>query len=168
MENTGDNALELQALVEHVALDSDGRRITIPKQFADRMRWDADGKAITRWLWFVSPGRYRLLSDDQVGTDPQLDTFRSLMLEEWPKPSTTATSVQPPEITAAVARLVRVEVKTNKSYWRLSLPVEFDPFIPDDCDRKALTVLVSPEGYLEVWYKDVLRNAILSSPVTRK
>ncbi len=157
----------LTALFEHVTLDPEGRRIAIPKQFADRILPNTTAGTANFWLWFVSPGQYRLLSDDQVGSDPQLESLRSIMDEEWSKPSAAATYAQPPEMTAMVARLVRVEIATSKSCRRLSLPIEFAPFVPADCEKRALTVVLSPEGFLEIWYTDALRRAVFSSSLPR-
>jgi hypothetical protein len=118
--------------------------------------------AIPAWLWTISLGRYRLLSDEQADTAPNLELLRSLFLGEELLPSSEPTAAKKPEDAAVVAMLYRVELKSNKSYWRLTLPTALKEFIPPDCDGGKLSIFLSLEGYLEIWYTDILRKALFS------
>jgi hypothetical protein len=152
----------LDALIVNVTLDLSGRRIQLPKQFSDRLTWLRGSDAISAWLWIISPGGYRLLSDEQAEADPNLELLRSLFLGEELMPSSEPTAAKKPEDAAVVAMLYRVELKSSKSYWRLTLPTALNEFIPQDCDGKKFSISLSLEGYLEIWYTDILRKALFA------
>lgn len=154
--------MNVEALVVHVTRDVDGNRIPLPKHLSDRLDWLRGSEAIPAWLWTISPGRYRLLSDEQAQVDPKLEFLRSLILNEEPIPPSDATSAKRSEDTAVVAMFIPVQVKPSKLYWRLSFPKELDEFIPLDCDRNKFSILFSPERHLEIWYTTILRNALFS------
>jgi len=159
--------MALDALIEHVTLDLQGRRIQLPKQFSDRLPWLSGSDTVPAWLWTISPGAHRLLSEEQTESDPSLELLRSLFVSEKILPSSAPTIANKPEDTAVVARLYRVELKSNKSYWRLTLPSALNEFIPPDCDEKKLSILLSPEGYLEIWYTSILRKALFAEQSSR-
>ena len=62
----------MDALVAHVTFDPDGNRLQLPKHLSDRLVWLTGSETIAAWIWAVSPGRYRLLSDEQVQLYPAL------------------------------------------------------------------------------------------------
>jgi hypothetical protein len=117
-------------------------------------------------LLLLALGRYRLLSDEQVENDPQLEPIRLLILEG--KPAVVGEPTQSKDLNdeAIVARLVPVSAAQHKQSqsWRISLPKELlKAFAPPDCgDPKAFSILLSFEGYWEIWYTDVLRRAAFS------
>lgn|ERR1017187_6584478 len=131
--------MSLEALVAHVTLDLDGKRIALPKHLSDRLTWLTGSDQIAAWLWTVSPGRYRLLSDGQVQVDPNLEFLRSFIVNEELIPSSEATMSKSSEEAAVVTRLVPVQLKSNKSYWRLSFPSALDELIPPNCDPKKFS-----------------------------
>jgi hypothetical protein len=145
----------------HTPLDPDDR-ITLPKHFSDRAPWAAgtDGQA---WLLLLESGRYRLLSDEQVQGDSQLEPIRLLILEGKPVVASEPTQTKDLRDEAIVARLLPTTVALHKQSqrWRVSLPRGLKAFEPPDCDPKNFSILFSLEGYLEIWYTDVLKRATL-------
>ncbi len=143
----------------HTSPDPDDR-ITLPKHFSDLVPWAAstDGQA---WLLLLESGRYRLLSDGQVEGDPRLGPIRLLILQGKPALVSDPTRAKRLEEEAIVARLVPISAALHKQSqrWRISLPKGLEAFEPADCDPKKLSILFSLEGYLEIWYTDVLRRA---------
>jgi len=136
-------------------------RITLPKNFSDRIPWMRGTESLQAWLWLVTLGRYRLLSDEQVQSDPQLEPVRSLILEGKSTAAAEPTHAEEPSRAAIVARLAPTAISPPGPGWRISLPKLFDMFVPPDCDQKAFTILFSLEGYWEIWYTDILRRAAL-------
>ncbi len=141
-------------------------RITLPKHVSDHIAWLRGTEPVHVWLWLVTSGRYRLLADEQVQGDPQLEPIRLLILEGKSASVSDPTSAEEPRRAAIVARLVPTTIapppSTRGPGWRISFPKAFDPFVPDNCDPKAFSVLFSPEGYWEIWYTSVLRNSVFS------
>ncbi|SRR5713101_794442 len=144
-----------------VHLSSDAaNRITLPKHFSDRTPF-CGTQSFQAWLLLLTPGRYRLLTNEQVQNDQQLEPVRSLILEGKSTPATEPTCSEEPTRAAIVARLLPTTIAPQGSCWRISLPKAFDVFVPPDCDPKKFSIFLSLEGYWEIWYTDVLRRAVL-------
>jgi hypothetical protein len=135
-------------------------RLTLPKHFSDRIPWipSTDDRA---WLLLLAPGRYRLLSDGQVQSDPRLEPVRLLILGGKAVAVTEPTHTQDLRSAATVARLVPIPIAYSKQCWRISLPEHLDAFAPPDCDPKAFSVFFSLEGYWEIWCTNLLRRSAL-------
>jgi hypothetical protein len=143
---------------------SDAGRISVPKQFSEHVSWLTGTDTVQSWILLLNPGRYRVLSDEQVLADAYLQPIRALLLEGTPVVPTGASSSERSENVAVVAKLVPISISPPESSgpgWRISLPKVFDEFVPEGCDPKAFTVLFSLEGYLEIWNTEVLRRAVL-------
>jgi len=140
-------------------------RISLPKHFSDRIPWMI-GTSVRAWLLLLASGRYRILSDDQVQSDPRLESVRLLILEGTPAVVCEPTYTKSLVDEAIVARLIPITIALHKQsqHWRISLPGELlKSFAPPDCgDPKALSIVLSLAGFLEIWYADVLRKAALS------
>jgi hypothetical protein len=108
----------------------------------------------------LAPGRYRLLSDEQVQQDPLLEPVRSLILDGKSVDRTGPTIAEETRFAAVVARLVPTQIAPPGPGWRISFPKAFDVFVPSDCNPKAFSIIFCSEGYLEIWYTDVLRKAV--------
>jgi hypothetical protein len=144
----------------HVTADA-YNRITVPKDLSDRISWIRGTTAIQAWILLLVPGRYRLLSDEQVESDPILEPVRSLILDENLISATEPTRAEDLRRAAIVARLVQATLAPPGPGWRISFPKAFNVFVPPECDLKAFSILFSLEGYLEIWYTDVLRKAVV-------
>jgi hypothetical protein len=135
-------------------------RITLPKHFSDRISW-LTGTDVQAWLLLLASGRYRLLSDEQVQSDPQLEPVRILIVEGTPAIAAEPSHWQNLKDAAVVARLVPISLTHSKQRWRISFPRELKALAPPDCDGKAFSALLSLDGYFEIWYTDVLRRAAI-------
>jgi hypothetical protein len=146
-----------------VHLRAEGNRINLPEPFSDYLAFTGD-QDVNAWLFLLCPGRYRLLTDQQARRDQKLEPLCSLVSEG--KYEITADSSQAFQMTRAslAARLVLVSVHPPKPAWRFTFPKAFEPFTPPDCDATKFSLLVSLEGYCELWHTDVLRGIILSLP----
>lgn len=132
-------------------------RITLYKPFCDSLPWL--GKEVEAWLYLVEPGRYRLLSEEDVEKDPVLNPIRTAILQDKstapPHPSHAAHIRD----AAMLVRLAQVRVDFHNGSSRILFPEELSALAPRDCDPRDLSILM-PEGYLEIWYSDVLRRAV--------
>jgi len=144
----------------HVTADTYGR-ITVPKHLSDCIPWLRGTENPQAWIFLIAASRYRLLSDEEVQSDPQLEAVRSLVLEGKSAAVTEPTFAEESRRAAIVATLVQATIAPFKPGWRISFPKGFNVFRPPECDPNAFSILLSLEGYLEVWYTDVLRKAAL-------
>jgi len=142
----------------HTTSDT-SNRITLPKYLSDCLPWLQGTETLEAWIFLLALGRYRLLSDEQVQSDPQLEPVRSVILDWKSVVPTEPTYGEEAKGAAIIARLLPTIIAHPKPGWRISFPKAFDAFVPPDCDRKAFSILFSLEGYLEIWYTDVLRKA---------
>ena len=147
-------------LPAHTGTDVYGR-LTIPTQLSDHITWIKGTEFLRAWLLLIELGRYRLLSDEQAQNDPHLEPIRSLVLEGRSAILTEPTHAIGLQRAAMVARLVPITISPPKPGWRFTFPKAFDAFAPPECNRTAFSILLSLEGYLEIWYTDVLRRAAL-------
>jgi hypothetical protein len=152
---------ETQFIPIHTSADTDYRLI-LPKHFSDLVPWLS--AELRTWILLIAPGRHRLLSDVQVEGDIQLESIRELILK-----GKTDFVAQPHQAessgrAAIVATLFPASVALHKQSWRISLPRELKVFAPADCDLNSFSVLFSLDGYLEIWYTDVLRKAVFNRP----
>jgi hypothetical protein len=150
----------------HTTADT-ANRITLPRTYSGRAPF-CGSESFQAWLLLLMPGRYRLLTDDQVKNDPELEPVRLLITEGKVPAMADPTSAEPHERAARVARLLPTTISPPPPGWRISFPKAFDPFVPTDCDAKAFSVLFSLEGYWEIWYTDVLRKNASVSLDTRE
>jgi hypothetical protein len=150
----------------HTSIPENDNRITIPKHLSERIEWD--GTDIQIWLLLLAPGRYRILLDEQVQNDPKLEPIRLLILEGKPALNVAPSFAVDFSAEAIVAKLVPTRMEhPPKKTWRIVFPSELNVFAPPDCDPNAFSILFSLEGYWEIWYTNVLRTAVLSSPGRR-
>jgi hypothetical protein len=141
-------------------------RIALTKDFADFLQLDARETG-TLWLYLVQPGRFRILFEDQVNADSQLESIRALLVQGRAFDAKEASEAESLARAAMVVKLLPASISPPPPRWRISFPKGFDPFVPKECDPKAFSILLSPEGYVEVWYTDVLRKAVFSTEVGR-
>jgi hypothetical protein len=116
-------------------------------------------ESIGGWLLVVSSGRYRLLSEDQVQADPQLGSIHSLVTQGKTAAAMEPTEVQEVGRAALVARLLPTTITPPPPGWRVTIPKLLKVLTPPECDLKQFVVLLSPEGYCEIWCTETLRRA---------
>jgi hypothetical protein len=134
-------------------------RLTLPKHFCDRLSWllEKGEKTIEAWIYVLEPGRFRLLSDTEVESDTLLEPLRTFVLDSQSLPPTNPSTADSSQEAAAVARLIPVTVEHHRGSWRMLLPEEAAALCPNNCDPRSLAFFM-PDGYLEIWYSDFLRN----------
>jgi hypothetical protein len=143
---------------KHVVAETDGR-IAIPRNLCGAVNWLTGTDPLQAWLLLVQEGRHRLLSDEQVQKDPMLEPIRMLVLEGRSASPSEPTFAEEPMRATLVARLVPTTISHQKGDgWRISFPKALEVFAPGAIDLRAFSILVSLEGYLEIWYTDVLRK----------
>jgi hypothetical protein len=153
--------MALEPLIPAHTTTDPSNRITLPNRISERIPWMI-GTSLQAWLLLVEPGRYRLLSEEQVEMDPELEPLRQLILDGASAAITEPTRAQEGTQAAKVARLVPISIAHPKPGWRISLPRELDAFLPSECNPKALSILLCTDGYWEIWYTDVLKKAALT------
>src|ERR1019366_4396129 len=108
-------------------------RIALPKHAPDHIPWLRGSEAVHVWLWLVTPGRYRLLTDEQVQGDPQLEPIRARVLQGISATATEVTRAEEPTRAVSVARLSPTTIAPPPSAsgpgWRVAFPRSFDPFV---------------------------------------
>ena len=107
-------------------------------------------------MFVLEPGRNRLLSDENVQNDPQLEPVR-LLQEQTVAPSRPS-QAKPLRDAAIIAQLISVTIDLHRGSWRILIPEEMAALAPPDVNPRDLSILM-PEGYIEIWYRDVLRRA---------
>ena len=110
------------------------------------------------WLLLIAEGRYRLLSREQVESDSQLESIRSLTSEVGPLTQSEATTARDGRTAALAARLLLTTATPPKPAWRIALPKAMEIFAPSGCDPDDFSILLSLEGHWEIWYTEVLRK----------
>ncbi len=136
-----------------------GRRITIPRQYCEKIPGAFGKDTIPMWLLMLVPGRFRLLSDSAVEQDPRLREVRSSIVDGPVETDVPATAFEPNERAAIIGRLIPTTLAPGKSC-RLTLPKQI---VPDIKDRQTFVVMFAL-GYLEIWLLDTY-NAALAPPL---
>lgn len=131
--------------------------LPIPKEVVDGIPWLANGEEVMAWLLILEVGRSRILSDEEVESDPVLEPIRALILGGRPRPERNVTEGGNAIFQVLVARLAPIKIDRRR---RIAFPRELDVFVPRDCDVTAFSFLLSLEGIWELWYTDVLRTAV--------
>jgi len=140
--------------VVHSPLPTDNR-LTLPKHFCDRLSW-MTGDNSEAWLFIIEPGRNRLLSEENVQSDPLLEPVR--LLQEHTAMAASPSQAKPLRDAAIIAQLIPVTIDIHRGSWRILIPEEMAALAPPDVSFRDLSILM-PEGYIEIWYRDVLRRA---------
>jgi hypothetical protein len=159
--------LKRNPLIEHTSVGIDNR-ISIPKRFSDRLSWIKGTTESEAWLFLIEPGRHRLLSEEDVQNDPKLNPIRLLVTQETLSIATAASFAEPLNDAASVARLFPITMKFHTAGWRIPFEDEWSALAPPDSNPKDISFLFGPDGFLELWYTDVLRQALAPSWKNRR
>ena len=157
MKNSGAEESKSESLVSHVKADF-AYRILLPKNLSARIPWLHEKDRLEAWLFLISPGRFRLLSDDDVQNDSRLEPVRSLILN-GPSAAVEPSTADEAASAAIVACLFPTSLTRPKTGWRLSVPRPADALVPKNYG-KEISITYSFEGYLEIWYTEVLHAAV--------
>ena len=164
MVTSGKSSVRSNRLAIQIApfeLTPDKSRLPFPKHLTDRIEWLAHEKADTdAWLLAIDEGRFRLLSTEEVAANAHLDTLRQLVVEGKLEARNEPTFVLPPENASmpavsdagfaedALLGLENVDARCVK----LFLPQYYSP---DDW-----SMILSVEGFWEIWNTRTLRKAL--------
>jgi hypothetical protein len=136
-----------------------GQRVRIPADFAKRV-----GLTVTSpigcWLIVMAYGRFRLVKQTERPREGYLGRFFEYLdeLREGEEYDGTESN----EHVAIPVRLIPCVVTPPKSGPRLNIPKEALELVTGDRSRVFLRIV---EGSLELWFPDVLRQAI-SKPIS--
>lgn len=134
-------------------------RITLPAYLAARLRWLTGKDPVEGWLLLVEEGRYRFLSSEQVEADPQLDAIRAHINGAETNTPNEPALAQEATRAAMVVRLMPVKVSPHGATWRFLIPKLMRKLAPPGYDPNDFTLFFAIDGYLEIWYTEVLRKA---------
>jgi hypothetical protein len=110
----------------------------------------------------------RILSNEEVEQDPLLEPIRSLVANEFEPSKNGPTMAEDLTRAAFVARLVPVSLTLPSTGWRVPVPKVFEAYVPLEYNRRAFSVMFSVEGYLEIWYTQLLCNTLGDEKRDRK
>ena len=108
-----------------------------------------------------------LLSDQDLQDNPHLESVWHLLVEGEVL-AAEPTQAEQASKAALIARVARTTISPHRANsrngisWRITFPKVFEIFIPPDCTPNKLSVMISMQGYLEIWYTDLLRKTVLT------
>ena len=143
-------------------LTADGYgRIPFPKDLAGQIPWLNGEGPIDAWLLVLPSGQFRLLREEDVQADPDLESIRAFIFEERPGEPSEPSSAQAADLAALPVRLLKTTLRRHGSSWRIRMPAILEIFAPGDCDRNDFIALFSHDGYWDIWYTAAFRRAAL-------
>jgi len=139
---------ETQQLLS-MKVDQDGR-VTIPQQFCRAVSWLAGTTALKAWLLLPRSGQHRLLSQEDVANNPQLEELR-VHIQQQESQTTRDPLAVSDEQTTLPSRFFEVELSWSaKNGWRLTLPSITISLWGIERGKDSVAVLLSG-GYIEIW-----------------
>lgn len=124
-------------------------RIRLPHDLVQRLPWLIGSGNLEAWLLVLEPGRYRLLSPEQVQMSSQLRSLLELNTEI----GSVDASVDPIDAETAEAAAMRTRLwpttlnPHSGGAWRLTLPTHLPPILKNG----VIVYVLSSDGYVEVW-----------------
>lgn len=140
---------------EVVRADS-GWRITIPQLYCEEIDWIRGEQVLPVWLLTLSPGRFRIISEEQVTQNENLNQIRSLIVGGLRPPRAETTESEPNPVAARIGRLIPTTLTPPKPSWRLLVPKSVDPL----GQRRRTFVLLFSLGYPELWLPETYEAAL--------
>jgi hypothetical protein len=137
-----------------------GGKINLPHNPVERLNWRNESSPVDCWLYVVEPGRYRLLSEEDLKRSEML----SQVLERVTRPEEPDQSQDPADAessSSAVtgALLVPASLSFNRiSRWRLAISKHAYPMTVMINQRQVIVMF--SEGYLEIWAPDTLDRVL--------
>ena len=143
-------------------LTADGfGRLPLPKDLARQIPWLKGDEAIDAWLFLLPPGRFRLLNEEEVLADPDLESIRAFIQGDRSEYPSEPSSAQPPDLASLPVRLLKTTLRRHGPSWRIWMPAITEIFAPAYCDRNDFIVSLAPDGYWELWFTEAFRQAAL-------
>lgn len=142
----------------------DEERILLPKHIVEGAQRSmvAGEQPVDCWLFVVTPGRFRLISQAAGGASADLARILR-QIEENEVPGELRERTGNNALDGIQARLIPCKLTPPRPGWRLNFPREAKKLVSDKEDRSFVYVMVVA-GYIEIWFPDALRRA-LSVPI---
>jgi hypothetical protein len=132
--------------VSYAVIDERGRAI-LPVAFARQISWLGGAEPVDAWLLTIEPGRYRILSRQQVTEDEKLSRLTEPAIEQ-PGEACEPFESEPAERLVLQARLLPILFDPPPPAWRVTLSNVPPPGSISKSDRVCVWF---PEGYPEIW-----------------
>lgn len=148
--------VEARFVPEFVPSDG-GRRITIPRQYCEKVLWICGEQVLSVWLLVIFPGRFRLLSDTEVSQHKPLSEIRSLIVDGSTRDSSgSIIECDTSQRAARIGRLIPTTLAPPPPSWRLIIPKAVTAHSKGD---QRFVLLIS-QGYLEIWLPHTYEAAL--------
>jgi hypothetical protein len=136
----------------------ESNRIVLPPQFTARVDWIAGEQALDGWLLVGSADRCRILSNEELGSDSELQKLQARITDEINAPIESLLDFREVEATALPLRLAPIEIKRHSTRWRLVIPQVVAVAMKIQPAQSDLVTLFL-DGHIELWTVDTLRTA---------
>ena len=133
-------------------------RLTLSQSALQRVDWIAGRQPVDAWLLLGSPGRCRLLSAAEVGSDPTLQGLRARIASELNSPSPGALEFRDEASVALALRLVAIRITPPPPGWRLRLPGPIATIMQIRPGGSEIASLFF-QGHIELWTIETLRSS---------
>jgi hypothetical protein len=137
-----------------------GGKVNLPRNAVERLSWRSDTSPTECWLYVIQPGRYRLLSEEDLKRSEAISQIleRVTSLEE-PDQGQDPADAEGSTSAAAGALLVPASLSFNKkSGWRLAISKHTYAMRAMISQRRV--IIMFSEGYLEIWTPDTLDRVL--------
>lgn len=135
-------------------------KINLPLHSAERLYWARREGPTDCWLYIVHPGRYRLLSEEDVKRSEVLSQTLeritgAIAVEQLEDPADAESSAS----AVLSATLAPASLSFNTvSRWRLAISKATYPMTV--IVNHAKVFVIFSQGYLEIWLPDTLEQAL--------
>lgn len=129
-------------------------RIPVPEAFVSRFGWLKGKQPIPVWLWLLSDGHYRVLTEEQAQSDSVIAPIRALIVDGPSEEPTPASEAQDDEEAAMPAKLIQTNVTPPPPVWRIVIPKAARAFPP--LETKRFSTVLTIDGHWEIWHTDIL------------
>lgn len=137
---------------------SDGR-VIIPEDLCKAVQWISGTQPITAWLLLGRFGRHRLLSLQDVASNPDLEELRNRISALESEPARGPLVFEDDEKATIASRFFEVDLRWSAAHgWRLTLPSVTINLWRIQKGNNHVAILLS-QGYIEIWSMDTLQAA---------
>jgi hypothetical protein len=134
-------------------------RIRLTQPLLRRVAWITGGEPVSGWLLVGSPGRCRLLSASEVGSDPHLQSLKMRITAEANTRSASPLDFHDEVSVALAARLLEVQITPPEPGWRLTIPRPIAAIMqirPKESEVAGVFV----QEHIELWTIETLRSSV--------
>lgn len=139
-------------------------RIRLTQPLIRRVAWITGAEPVSGWLLMGDPGRCRLLSASEVGSDPHLQSLKMRIIAEANTRSTNLLDFHDEFSVALAVRLLEVQITPPEPGWRLTLPRPIAAIMqvrPKESDVAGVFF----QEHIEIWTVETLRSSV-ARPLT--